>query len=283
MSTTARIALVAVILVPLLVVGVLLLLANRQTAPYTGQIDAVAFNRAIADGDARLAEGDYEAALSSYDQAEAANPSRPRRPSSAATSTWPRDRPTRPSSSTTQPSRKTPPTRWPTFRSVRSTAPRATPAQPSPSTSARCGSTPPSPTLTSRWAASTRSAANWRALGRAVQRGAARCGQRPARPRLGADPPGQSGGAARQDRPGHCPLPAGPAGRPRLCRFLHPVGPDLPGASATRLGAGTVPGRRTKRARQRRRPLLSGTDLQPGWASWTRPKAELSEAIRLAP
>ena len=65
LSTTARIALVAVILIPLLLVGVLLLLANRQPAPYTGQIDAVAFNRAIADGDARLAEGNYEAAISS--------------------------------------------------------------------------------------------------------------------------------------------------------------------------------------------------------------------------
>jgi tetratricopeptide (TPR) repeat protein len=59
MSTPTRIGLAAVILAPLLLVGSLLLLVNRQPAPAVGQFDAVAFNRAIAEGDAHLAAGEF--------------------------------------------------------------------------------------------------------------------------------------------------------------------------------------------------------------------------------
>ena len=77
MSTPTRIGLSAVILAPLLLVGSLLALVSRQPAPSVGQFDAVAFNRAIAEGDAHLAAGDFEAASASYSLAVEANPRSP--------------------------------------------------------------------------------------------------------------------------------------------------------------------------------------------------------------
>ena len=65
------------ILIPVIVVGVLLFADKRQPAPAAVQVDIVAFNKALAEGDKQLDQAAYDAALASYDQAEAANPVSP--------------------------------------------------------------------------------------------------------------------------------------------------------------------------------------------------------------
>ena len=73
-----------------------------------------------------------------------------------------------------------------------------------------------------------------------LQRGAQGCGQRPACSRLGHHSSGQPRIAARQHRPRHRPLSGGTAGRSPVRRFLLAIGPGLSGAGAVRSGAGTV-------------------------------------------
>ena len=77
LSTPTRIILLAVILIPVIVVGVLLFADKRQPVPAAVQVDIVAFNKALAEGDKQLDQAAYDAALASYDQAEAANPVSP--------------------------------------------------------------------------------------------------------------------------------------------------------------------------------------------------------------
>ncbi|MCA9869928.1 MAG: hypothetical protein KC487_06060, partial [Anaerolineae bacterium] len=76
LSPVSRIALLAAILIPVIVVIALLALAD-PAPPAAVEVDTVAFNRALAEGDASLAEGNMAEALASYDEAAQANPVSP--------------------------------------------------------------------------------------------------------------------------------------------------------------------------------------------------------------
>lgn len=73
LSRTTWVVLLLVILIPSAIAAAVLVLQAAQTPPVAQRIDAAAFNKAIAEGDAALSRHAYDEALAAYDRAEQAN------------------------------------------------------------------------------------------------------------------------------------------------------------------------------------------------------------------